>query len=134
MSLSNNRQLRLIVKRLCRDLRKRATKAEKIFWENVRNRKFEGKKFDRQFPLFFDLFGKETFFIADFYCHKMKTVVEIDGKIHDYSREHDELRTGIINMLGINVVRFKNEEIENNIEEVLKQLCNTFDSPPNPLS
>jgi len=134
MSLNKNKQLRLISRQLCRKLRKQATKAEQIFWENVRDRKFEGRKIYRQHPIFFDLLGKETFYIADFYCHEMKTVIEIDGKIHDYTIEHDELRTEIINLLGIKVVRFKNEEIENNIENVLQKLHVIFNSPPKPLS
>ncbi|MCI0698296.1 endonuclease domain-containing protein [candidate division KSB1 bacterium] len=66
--------------------------------------------------------GKETFFIADFFCHERKLVVEIDGKIHDYRKDHDELRTFIINMMGIEVIRFRNEEIENNLGEVLARL------------
>ncbi len=51
-------------------------------------------------------------------CHEWKLVVEIDGKIHDYRNDHDELRTFIINVMGIEVIRFRNEEIENNLSEV----------------
>jgi len=111
-----------IVKQLCRDLRKKSTKAERIFWEAVRGRKFEGKKFYRQHPIYFDYYEQKRFFIADFYCHEEKTVVEIDGKIHDYQRDYDEIRTFIINSLNINVVRYKNKEVENNITGVLKEL------------
>ena len=122
MSLSNNPRLRQAAKQLCRDLRKKQTDAEKIFWEVVRNRKFMGLKFYRQYPIFVDLNGRETFFIADFFCFEKSLVVEIDGKIHDYQKDHDELRTEIINMKDIEVVRFKNEEIENDLESVLINL------------
>lgn len=127
MSLSNNPRLREIAKRLCRDLRKRQTDAEALFWQAVRDRKFLGLKFYRQHPLYFDYLGKETFFIADFFCHERQLVVEIDGKIHDYRKDHDELRTFIINMMGIAVIRFRNEEIENNLNKVLERVGQTLE-------
>jgi very-short-patch-repair endonuclease len=123
MSLSGDPRLREIAKQRCRELRKQQTKAEKIFWEVVRDRKFMGLKFYRQYPLFFDYLGKETFFIADFFCFERQLVVEIDGKIHDYQKDRDQLRTFIINMMGIEVIRFRNEEIENNFGDVLKRLA-----------
>jgi len=122
MSLSFDPRLRKIATQLCRDLRKRQTNAEKIFWQAVRDRKFSGLKFYRQYPLFFDYLGKETFFIADFFCHEQRLVVEIDGKIHDYRKDHDRLRTFIINMMGIEVLRFRNEEIENDLGSVMTRL------------
>lgn len=122
MSLSHDPRLREIAKQLCRDLRKRQTDTEALFWQAVRDRKFLGLKFYRQHPLFFDYLGKETFFIADFFCHERQLVVEIDGKIHDYRKDHDELRTFIINMMGIAVIRFRNEEIEANLIGVLARI------------
>ncbi len=111
-----------IAKELCRELRKMSTKSEQLFWLVVRNRKLLGKKFLRQYPIFFRYMNKKTFFIADFYCHENRLVVEIDGKIHKRQKENDELRTYIINNLGIEVVRFSNEEIERNIEKELEKL------------
>ena len=119
MSLNKNKELREIAKIRCRDLRRNSTKAENIFWNKVRNRKFLGRKFYRQHPIFFDLLGKESFYIADFYCHEEKLVVELDGKIHDLQIENDKLRTGIINTKGIEVIRLTNDEIENDIKKVL---------------
>jgi very-short-patch-repair endonuclease len=109
-------------KRLCRQLRRRFTRSEQLFWQAVRGRKMLGKKFLRQFPIFFEYMNKKTFFVADFYCHENRLVVEIDGKSHDYQKEYDALRTHIINSLGIEVVRFPNKEIETDIDEVLKKL------------
>ena len=100
-------------------MRKNAATAEKLLWERIKNRKFLGKKFLRQHPIFFDLLGKETFYIADFYCHENKFVVESDGKYHEYQKQKDKLRTEILNELGITLIRFKNEEVENNIYDVL---------------
>jgi very-short-patch-repair endonuclease len=78
MSLNKKNELIEVAKIICRDLRKRQTKAEEIFWQAVRNRKFLGNKFLRQHPIFYDLKGKESFFIADFYCHEKKLIVELD--------------------------------------------------------
>ncbi|MBL1213969.1 MAG: endonuclease domain-containing protein [Ignavibacteriae bacterium] len=122
MSLNSKSKLRRIATNLCRELRKNSTPAEKLFWENVRNRKFIGKKFNRQFPIYYDLNGKESFYIADFYCHQEKLVIEIDGGYHERQKENDQQRTEIINNLGIKVMRFKNEEIEKNINSVLNKI------------
>jgi very-short-patch-repair endonuclease len=111
-----------VAKRLCRDLRRRSTRSEQLFWQAVRSRKVLGKKFLRQFPIFFEYMDQETFFIADFYCHENRLVVEIDGKNHNYQRNYDELRTYIINNLGIEVVRFRNRQIEREIDKVLEKL------------
>ncbi|HHE39127.1 MAG TPA: DUF559 domain-containing protein [Candidatus Cloacimonetes bacterium] len=104
------------------NLRKHSTKAEKIFWNAVRNRKIENLKFNRQFPLYFEYEGRKRFFIADFYCHEMKLVVEIDGGIHETQKDCDELRTAIINELGMKVIRFNNEKVIKNLNEVIEEL------------
>jgi very-short-patch-repair endonuclease len=117
-----NRKTVQTAKELCRDLRRRSTRGEEIFWDAVRNRKIDGKKFLRQHPIFFSYMNTDTFFIADFYCHEKKLVIEIDGKSHDYQKEYDELRTHIINALAIDVIRFRNEDIEKNISKVIENL------------
>ena len=122
ISLSRNPKLHLVAKQRCRELRQRQTKAESIFWDGVRNRRILGLKFYRQYPLFYDLLGKETFYVADFYCHEKFLVVEIDGAIHKYKKYKDKERTEILNLGGIDVIRFKNEEIENDVDRVLKLL------------
>jgi very-short-patch-repair endonuclease len=110
-----------LMKDIARNLRKNQTESEKIFWEAVRGRKFFNKKFVRQYLIKFELSGIKRYFIADFYCAEEKLIVEIDGKIHENQKEYDELRTQIINILGISVVRIKNEEIRN-IESVYQFL------------
>jgi very-short-patch-repair endonuclease len=121
-------------KEVCRELRKKSTLSEKLMWAEVRNRKFHGKKFFRQHPLFFSYMNKNTFLVADFYCSEASLVVEIDGKSHDYQKEYDALRTYIINDMGINVVRFKNKEVEKDLPSVLKRLEDIIkaNSPRNP--
>ncbi len=109
-----------------RNLRKHSTKAEKIFWKIVRNRKIENTKFNRQFPIYFEYEGRRRFFIADFYCHEKKLIIEIDGGIHETQKDYDELRTAIINDLGIKVVRFDNEKVLNNLRVVIEELKKVF--------
>ena len=122
MSLNRDNNLVETAKFICRDLRKNSTKAERILWGALRNNKFCGKKFYRQYPIFHDITGKETFFVADFFCHSDKLIVELDGKYHRYRLKEDEKRTKILNHLGFQVIRFTNEEIMNNFEGVLKTL------------
>ena len=105
-----------------RKLRKQSTRAERIFWKVVRHRNINNKKFNRQFPIYFEYEGQKRFFIADFYCHERKLIIEIDGGIHEQQKDYDELRTAIINELGMKVIRFKNELVMNNLDEVIKEL------------
>ena len=123
MSLTSKPEIRLVAKNLCRELRKKQTQAEKVLWERVRNRKLVGKKFYRQHPLFHDYLGKETFYIADFYCHESKLVIELDGGVHKTRKMEDELKDETINLLGISVIRFKNEEVFRNTDKVVKQIA-----------
>jgi len=100
------------------ELRKHMTKAELILWEELRNKKLLGLKFRRQHPI--------SRFIADFYCHKHKLVIELDGEIHlkNYVAINDKKREDEIKSLGITVLRFKNNEIINHLESVLQQISN----------
>ncbi len=122
MSFNNKTKLTEIAKTVCRELRKNSTNAERIFWENVRNKKFNGKKFYRQHPIYHDITGRETFFIADFFCHSEKLIIELDGKYHQYRLKEDNERTEILNQLGLRVVRFSNDEIINDLNNVLLKL------------
>ena len=122
MSLNSKQKLTETAKLICRDLRKNPTQAERMFWEIVRNKKFLGLKFYRQYPIFYDLTGKQTFFIADFFCFEEKLVVELDGKYHRYRLKEDEERTKILNHLGLKVIRFSNEDIIKNINKVANAL------------
>ena len=100
-----------------RILRKNTTCSENILWQRIRKKRLSGKIFRRQHPI--------SQFIADFYCHEAKLVIEIDGSIHDNqeNKENDENRTFELEKLGLKVIRFKNEEIESNINKVLEILA-----------
>jgi very-short-patch-repair endonuclease len=122
MSLNIKANLVEIANVVCRELRKNSTEAERLFWEIVRNKKFLGKKFYRQHPIFHDITGKETFFVADFYCFTDKLIIELDGKYHKHRLKEDAERKKILNHLGFSVIRFSNDEIINNLEGVLSKV------------
>jgi Uncharacterized protein conserved in bacteria len=91
-------------------------------WKLVRNRNFYGYKILRQHPIIYEYaVRRNRFFVVDFYCAASKLVIEIDGKIHDYSEEHDYNRDLICGELGLRVLRIKNEEFANlkNVEQKL---------------
>ena len=121
MSLNNKKKLVDVAKVVCRELRKNSTEAEREFWEAVRTKKL-GKKFYRQFPFFHDITGKKTFFVADFYCHDEKLIVELDGKYHQYRLKEDKARTEILNSLGLRVIRIRNEDVINDLNVVLLKM------------
>jgi very-short-patch-repair endonuclease len=122
MSLNCKKELSLIAKEFCRDLRANQTNSENIIWEIVRNRKLFGKKFLRQHSIYYDLLGRESFYIADFYCHELNFVIEIDGQIHQYEKLKDAERDKIMNLMGLYVLRIKNKEIENSISKVIDKI------------
>jgi very-short-patch-repair endonuclease len=100
------------------ELRKNLTMTEKELWARLKNVK-SGFRFKRQHPI--------NIFIADFYCHKAKLVIEVDGEIHNYQQEYDFGRTAEMEKFGIRVLRFTNTEVLNNIEEVIEIIKTTLD-------
>jgi len=95
-------------------LRKRETAAEKVLWSELKNRQLLGSKFRRQVP--YDRF------ILDFLCPEVKLIIEIDGSSHIGKEERDKERDEYFRALGYKVIRFKNEEVMNNIENVLNEI------------
>lgn len=104
-----------------RELRQEATDAEKLLWAELRNRKLNGLKFRRQHPL--------DKFIVDFYCNEKNLVVELDGGVHDekINKDYDDARTVMLAGLHIIVLRFKNEEVINDMQGVLKKISDVAD-------
>ena len=102
-----------------RELRHKATSAEKLLWERLRNKQLENYKFRRQHPV--------SLYIADFYCHQLKLVIELDGEYHlsDQQQQNDSERTAVLISNGLHVIRFSNNEVESNIDRVV-QLIRDF--------
>jgi very-short-patch-repair endonuclease len=93
-------------------LRKNMTPTEQLLWERIKGKKICGVRFRRQHPI--------DIFIVDFYCHAALLVIELDGKIHLQQKEYDEGRTAEIEKFDIEVIRFTNQEVETDIESVIK--------------
>lgn len=96
-------------------LRKNMTSAEKILWYHLKQN-VSGFKFRRQHPL--------GLYIADFYCHKAKLVIELDGSVHNLEKvkEDDIVRQQTLEGDGLKVIRFTNHDIHNNIQAVMKTI------------
>lgn len=106
-----------------RELRKNQTPSEKLFWEKVRNRRLFNRKINRQFIIeHSNILGIKQFFIADFYCHEKKLIMELDGKIHENQIGYDLERKGILEQMGFKIIRLKNEEVLHHWEEVEQKL------------
>ena len=105
-------------------LRKNMTEAEKLLWYYLKGG-FEGLKFRRQHAL-----GR---YIPDFYCHKLKLIIELDGNIHEVEevKSKDDVREDELRKAGYDIVRFKNQEVFQDIDKVLqiiKEKIQTFQS------
>jgi very-short-patch-repair endonuclease len=105
-------------KRLSQRLRREMTPAEKELWWKLRNRNLYGAKFRRQHSI--------ACFVADFYCHELKLVIEVDGPIHfqNENSASDENRTAEFERLGIKTLRFTNDDVLHRMERVLKHIQN----------
>jgi acetylglutamate kinase len=95
------------------------TFAERIIWKHLHINPWK-VKFRRQHPI-----GN---FIVDFYCHPLKLVIEIDGSIHDLEdvKRYDEARETALKELELTVIRFKNEDVYNKSNSVLKKIDETI--------
>ena len=91
------------------------TESETVLWETLRNLNC-GYHFRRQHPI-----GD---YIADFICLKRKLVIEVDGGYHNepIQQQDDQARTEFMERKGYTVIRFKNEEISNNLNEVVMRI------------
>ncbi|MCH8105513.1 MAG: endonuclease domain-containing protein [Proteobacteria bacterium] len=106
------------IKQKARQLREHSTDAEKLLWHHLRNRRLNGWKFRRQFPV-----GK---YIVDFVCQELKLIIEIDGGQHADQITYDLERTRILNSKRYQVVRYWNNEVLGNLTGVLESLTLTL--------
>jgi very-short-patch-repair endonuclease len=111
-----------IIKQTVRELRKNQTQSENAFWNLIRGKKFLGLRFQRQFPIKYTFDKVTSFFVADFYCHKLRLIIEIDGSIHDKSKERDKFRDLIIKQYGFNILRISDKDILCSSQDVLDKI------------
>ena len=96
-----------------RELRRDMTPAEKTLWQELRANRL-GVHFRRQQII--------AGFIVDFYCHKATLVIEVDGGIHDLQQEADALREKVLSKMGLTIVRFRNEEVIQDLPTVVVKI------------
>ncbi|MFH1890660.1 MAG: endonuclease domain-containing protein [Candidatus Kuenenbacteria bacterium] len=98
-----------------RHLRNNSTRAERFLWNRLKNKQL-GIKFRRQYGI--------GCYIADFCCPRKRLVIEVDGSIHQEKEAayYDKERSLNIENLGFKVIRFTNEQVENNIDEVINKI------------
>lgn len=104
-------------------LRENPTEAEEKLWLAVKDNQIEGYKFRRQHPL--------SIYVADFYCHALKLVIEIDGDYHLAEGQQllDNKRTSDIEFQGLKVIRFTNEEVLLKLSEVMDRIKEFIPQP-----
>ena len=99
-----------------KELRKKATNAEKILWNLLRRRNINNIKFYRQYGI--------GAYIADFYAPSIRLCIEVDGKPHytKTGKEYDAERDNYMESLNIKVIRFKNELVIEDTETVVNEI------------
>ena len=103
---------------LCRNM----TPAEQKLWGALKGKKLGGLKFRAQHPV-----GP---FILDFYCPARRLVVELDGGVHEEQADYDESRTQQLESYGYRVIRFRNEEVLEDLPSVLEQILESARESP----
>jgi very-short-patch-repair endonuclease len=100
-------------RRFAREMRADSTKAENLLWQALRNKQLEGLKFKRQVPM--------DGYIVDFACFDARLIVEVDGGQHSES-QRDVERDSHFTAQGFRTLRFWNDEIERNLDDVCRTI------------
>ncbi len=106
------------LKPLARRMRKESTPAEAALWQRLRGKKVLGLRFRRQHAI--------ERFIVDFYCRRAYLIIEVDGPIHQYTAKEDAVRQDFLESKGLKVLRFRNEEVLENCDDVIEQIEGTL--------
>lgn len=105
-----------ILKQFVEQHRSNPTQTEDLLWQILRGKKLDSFKFRRQ-----HIIGT---YIADFVCLSQKLIIEVDGLIHEVpeTKLSDAERTAELNRFGFEVLRFTNDQVNNNTDEVLNTI------------
>ena len=98
-----------------KNLRKNMTVAEEVLWMYLK-KGIGGYKFRRQHPI--------GIYIADFFCYKLRLIVEVDGSIHNNSdtKSNDIIRQSDLEKSGYIVIKFNNVDIYKHVDIVLNKI------------
>ena len=114
-------------RQFAKQLRTQLTDCERLLWRQLRNRQLVGFKFRRQHPC--------PPYVLDFYCADLMLVVELDGGQHyeEAGRERDRVRTDFLQRKGLDVLRFSNLDVLQNLDGVLAEIIRWIEArPPHP--
>jgi very-short-patch-repair endonuclease len=123
------------LKQRSRELRKNSTLAEVLLWNELKRCKMLGYSFLRQRPIYQ--------YIVDFYCPRLKLVIEIDGESHREKFPMDQSRQKSLEDLGLSVLRFQDRDVKHDMRNVLRCIQNWIEQqvkasdsghPPSPPS
>lgn len=109
------------IQNAARTMRTEMTPAERM-WAALRRKQLGGLRFRSQHPV-----GP---FVLDFYCPEHRLAVEVDGGVHDARHEQDDDRTAHLESYGYRVLRFRNEEVLENLPSVLRVILDAASSAP----
>ena len=111
-----------LLKHFAEENRNHPTAAESLLWHHLSNNKI-GLHFRRQHII--------GCYIADFVCLKKNLIIEVDGGYHSQQKQviNDYLRTQDLNDIGFTVMRFRNEDIESELSDVLDKIFNKIAAP-----
>lgn len=102
-----------------RELRsERSTRAERHLWKSLLSKKQTGHRFLRQRPI--------SNFIVDFFCPKLKLIIEIDGSSHIHKGDYDMIRQNKLKGLGFTIIQYKEGEVLNCLDEVTNDIRNVI--------
>ena len=99
------------LKPLARQMRKEPTAPEAKLWQYLRKEQICGVKFRRQYTI--------DRFITDFCSLEVRLIIEVDGPVHEYTHEEDQIRQAFLESLSFEVLRFPNLEVFTNLRAVV---------------
>ncbi len=108
-----------LLKEKAKEMRKNQTEAEKTIWEKLRKKQIVHRIRRQQII---------DHYIADFVCIPAKTIIEIDGPIHDFQKEADEKRTQYLNSVGFEILRYKNADVLADPDRIAQEIASYLDS------
>jgi len=116
------------LKKRRKELRQNQTEAEKLLWSQLRNKRFSGVKFFRQYSI--------GTYVLDFYSPTRRLVIELDGGQHSEQeqKEYDENRSEYLKAHDVEVIRFWNNEVMQDMEGVLVRIAERVTPPDIPLA
>jgi very-short-patch-repair endonuclease len=122
----NSRPAGSLARDRARELRQASTQAEQLLWSRLHNGRLLGAKFRPQHAI-----GP---YVADFFCHSARLVIELDGGGHDedHQRQSDEVRTRYLETQGYKVLRFWNNDVTQNMDGVLDTIADQLFSAASP--